>query len=185
MESLKHIKCSLVSQVENQLNDLKKANTKELGEVIDMIKDLEEAMYYCSIIKAMEESKKEKEEAQNSSFNNINYYMEPAHGGDISSSSGIHNYTPYMEYAPYMMRDKDWRENRLYNSADRTYNSRRMYMESKQNQATEQQSMKELEHYIKDLGDDLTDMIRDSSSEEKQVLSSKLQQLASKVNSAK
>ena len=42
--------------------------------------------------------------------------------------------------------------------------------------------MKELEHYIKDLGDDLTDMIRDSSTEEKQVLSSKLQQLATKVN---
>jgi hypothetical protein len=32
-----------------------------LGEVIDMIKDLEEAMYYCSIIDAMDKTK-EKEE---------------------------------------------------------------------------------------------------------------------------
>ena len=113
------------------------------------------------------DSKEDKEQK----YSSINYYMEP----------GVKNYTPYMEYAPYMMRDDKWRDARLYNTADRTYNSRRMYMESKQNQATDQQSMKELEHYIKDLGDDLTDMIRDSSTEEKQVLSTKLQQLASKV----
>ena len=180
MEQLKSIKQCLVSSVQTQLGDLKKTDAKELGEVIDMIKDLEEAMYYCAIIKAMEESKEEKEKDQ---YNNINYYMEPHYYDGSSSSMPSKNYTPYMEYAPYMMRDKDWREARLYNSSDRTYNSRRMYMESKQNQATEQQSMKELEHYIKDLGDDLTDMIRDSSVEEKQVLSNKLQQLASKVNS--
>ena len=160
MEQLKSIKQCLVGQVQSQLGDLKKTNTKELGEVIDMIKDLEEAMYYCSIIKAMEDSKEENE----------------------SYSNDIHRYTPYMEYAPYMMRDKNWRDARLYDNADRTYNSRRMYMESKQNQATDQQAMKELEHYIKDLGDDLTDMIRDSSTEEKQLLSTKLQQLATKVN---
>ena len=167
MDKLKNIKCTLVSQVQSELTDMKKVNTKELGEVIDMIKDLEEAMYYCSIIQAMEDNKEDKEQK----YSSINYYMEP----------GVKNYTPYMEYAPYMMRDEKWRDTRLYNTADRTYNSRRMYMESKQNQATDQQSMKELEHYIKDLGDDLTDMIRDSSTEEKQVLSTKLQQLASKV----
>ena len=180
MEQLKNIKQCLVSSVQTQLGDLKKTDAKELGEVIDMIKDLEEAMYYCAITKAMEESKKDKEQEQ---YNNINYYMEPHYyDGSNSGMSGTRSYTPYMEYAPYMMRDKDWREARLYNTSDRTYNSRRMYMESKQNQATDQQSMKELEHYIKDLGDDLTDMIRDSSPEEKQVLSSKLQTLATKVN---
>ena len=50
MDKLKNIKCTLVSQVQSELTDMKKVNTKELGEVIDMIKDLEEAMYYCSII---------------------------------------------------------------------------------------------------------------------------------------
>ena len=184
MEQLKSIKHTLVSQVQTQLSDLKKVDAKELGEVIDMIKDLEEAMYYCSIIKAMEESKEEK---KNESYNNINYYMEPSNsGGNMKyypSSDGMRHYTPYMEYAPYMMRDEKWRDARLYNNADHSYNSRRMYMESKQNQATDQQSMKELEHYIKDLGDDLTDMIRDSSPEEKQLLSAKLQQLAGKVTS--
>lgn len=185
MEHLKSIKQCLVSQVQNQCSDLKKTDTKELGEVIDMIKDLEEAMYYCAIIEAMEESKEEKE---GQSYNNINYYMEPhtytggyGLGGSMTGPQQK-SYVPYMEYAPYMMRDEKWRDARLYNTADRTYNSRRMYMESKQNQATDQQAMKELEHYIKDLGDDLTDMIRDSSPEEKQLLSTKLQTLATKVN---
>jgi hypothetical protein len=37
------------------MGDLKKVDTKELGEVIDMIKDLAETMYYCEIYKQMEE----------------------------------------------------------------------------------------------------------------------------------
>lgn len=44
--------------------------------------------------------------------------------------------------------------------------------------------MKELEHYITDLGEDLTDMVKESSMEERQVLSSKLQQLATKINNS-
>ena len=62
MEKLKVIKERLVSCVEGEMSkDLSCVNTEELGEVIDMIKDLEEAMYYCSVTKAMEESKEEKE----------------------------------------------------------------------------------------------------------------------------
>ena len=37
-------------------------DTKELGEVVDMVKDLSEAEYYARIAKAMEESEKEDEE---------------------------------------------------------------------------------------------------------------------------
>jgi len=64
MEQLKNIKQCLVSSVQTQLGDLKKTDAKELGEVIDMIKDLEEAMYYCSIIEAMEKSQSEKKDSQ-------------------------------------------------------------------------------------------------------------------------
>ncbi len=152
MEQLKEIKQCLVSAVQSQLSDLKKVNAKELGEVIDAIKDLEEAMYYCSIIKAMEDSK------------------EP---------ETRHYYTPYMEYAPYMMRDKEWRENHL-NNEGRSYYSRRMYMENRQ-MGDDQKAMKELEHYMRDLSDDIAEMIEKSTLEEKQALSNKLQQLAQKV----
>lgn len=172
MEQLKSIKQCLVSQVQTQLGDLKKTNAKELGEVIDMIKDLEEAMYYCSITKAMEDKQDETK-----SQNNINYYM------DYSSDqhSGVKKYTPYMEYAPYMMRDDKWRDTHLYDG--RSGNSRRMYMEGKMGHTSNDvQSMKELETYLKDLSDDVIDMVKESSPEEKQVLSTKLQALASKVN---
>ena len=58
MERLKKMKETLMCAVESEINgDLKHVDTKELGEAIDMIKDLEEAMYYCSIVKAMEENK--------------------------------------------------------------------------------------------------------------------------------
>jgi hypothetical protein len=32
---------------------LSEVDTKELGEAIDMIKDLEEAIYYCTVTEAM------------------------------------------------------------------------------------------------------------------------------------
>ena len=193
MEQLKTIKQCLVSAVQTQLGDLKKTDAKELGEVIDMIKDLEEAMYYCSITEAMEKSAEEKEQGNM----NVNYYMEPMYyrgqsrdsmgrytsdsnqSGSMGQSSGARNYVPYMEYAPYMMRDNRWRDEHF---GDKSGMSRRMYMEGKQYHGDDQQSMKELEHYINDLGEDLTDMIKESSTEEKQVLSTKLQQLATKIN---
>lgn len=55
MERLKMMKDCLIAQVEAQMENLEKVDTHELGEAIDIIKDLEEAMYYCSIVKAMEE----------------------------------------------------------------------------------------------------------------------------------
>ena len=61
MERLKAMKNTLMACVEGQLGNLQEVDTHELGEAIDMIKDLEEALYYCSITKAMEDSKKEEE----------------------------------------------------------------------------------------------------------------------------
>lgn len=55
MEKLKHIKHKLVELVEVELDEhLEYVDTKELGEVIDMIKDLAEAIYYCTVTEAME-----------------------------------------------------------------------------------------------------------------------------------
>lgn len=191
MEELRDIEKCLISQIQAQCGDLKKVNAKELGEVVDMVKDLEEAIYYCSITEAMEKSAEAKEHNMN-----VNYYMEGDMGrmyydgqarnndGTYTSSNNNNNnryYVPYMEYAPYMMRDDKWRNEHF---GDRSGMSRRMYMEGKMYHGDDQQSMKELEHYIKDLGEDLTDMVKESTMEERQVLSSKLQQLATKINNS-
>lgn len=43
----------LICQVEKQMECLDCVDTKELGEVIDMIKDLSEAIYYDLVAEAM------------------------------------------------------------------------------------------------------------------------------------
>ena len=201
MEQLRNIEQCLIGSVQGQMGDLKKVNAKEMGEVIDMIKDLEEAMYYCSIIEAMDKTKEKEEHSQ--APMNISYYMEGGNGtsggthyydgqsrnsdGQFTGSGNVHNYVPYMEYAPYMMRDKDWREDHLnygdgeMSSNGRSYYSRRMYMEGKNAGADDQKSMKDLDHYVKDLGEDLTEMITKATPEEKQILSTKLAQLSAKI----
>lgn len=59
MEQLKLMKQQIMSAVQGQLGHIDTADTKELGEAIDMIKDIAEAEYYCSIVKAMEEKEHE------------------------------------------------------------------------------------------------------------------------------
>lgn len=52
---MERIKECLKACVESQLSNLNNVDTHELGEVIDMLKDLSEICYYDSITKAMEE----------------------------------------------------------------------------------------------------------------------------------
>lgn len=72
-ESLKTMKDQLMSCVQGQLGDISRVDAHELGEAVDMIKDLAEAIYYCTITESMEKAEKE-EQAQ---VNNINYYTTP------------------------------------------------------------------------------------------------------------
>jgi hypothetical protein len=54
MEKLHYMKKMLEHCAAKEMENIENVDTEELGEVIDMIKDLEEAMYYHSIRKAME-----------------------------------------------------------------------------------------------------------------------------------
>lgn len=89
-EQLDAMKSSLMSVAQAQMGDLEHVCAEELGEVIDMIKDIEEAKYYCAITKAMEDrDKNEKteekintalllEKMKNPSIpENMNYYGGP------------------------------------------------------------------------------------------------------------
>ena len=71
MERLEKMKDCLIACVESQIyNNLEQVDTKELGEAIDMIKDLAETMYYWTVTEAM--VKKEKEVPEEA-----HYYYEP------------------------------------------------------------------------------------------------------------
>ena len=57
MEKLKAMTEMLMACAEDQMTHLEEVDAKELGEVVDMIKDLEETIYYCTIVEAMKQSK--------------------------------------------------------------------------------------------------------------------------------
>lgn len=55
MHRIKMIKECLIDQVMEQMGHPEQVSAEELGEVIDMIKDLEEVCYYHHKVKELEE----------------------------------------------------------------------------------------------------------------------------------
>ncbi len=206
MERLKHIKESLISCVQSQMGDLNHVDTHELGEAIDMIKDMEEAIYYCSISKAME--KKEEEDKHSNHmpqyvpFYVNDYYnhrdMDREYGRMYFEERnmmdrGMRSRDESGRYLDRGDRDRD-RNNEYRDSRREQYPmeirdvregkspiSRKNYMESKELHQGMSVQMKELEKYLQELSQDITEMIRDASPEEKAVLQQKLSTLATKI----
>lgn len=196
-ERLKHMKETLMCAVEVQLCDLGEVDTKELGEAIDMIKDLEEAIYYCTVTEAMNNSSHEMEfemkkggHHQQENGDSRMYYADDgrrrrsdgtfyADSGNNSSSSpsGMNSSNGRNYYDDPGM----WRDER----EGRSYNSRRMYMEAKDMKRDKATQLRELEKYMQELSQDITEMIADASPEEKQYLEKKITALASKIGQMK
>ena len=194
MERFKQIKEALIGCIQAQVGQgLKEVDTKELGEAIDMLKDMEEAMYYCSIVKAMEESKeeekyKEKFFSMNPQYNRMMYSGEGKDnmphndknrmyydgGGNSSNSGGSGNFHDWEHY-PYPAEIRDYREGK-------SPITRRTYLESKEMHHEKSKQMQELEKYAKELTEDILEMVNGASPEERQILSQKLTALAGKVN---
>lgn len=179
MEELKTMKQQFISAVQGELaKGINKIDTHEMGEVVDMIKDLSEAIYYCSVSDAMSDSSQEDK----------NYYMD--------KYLPTKYYTSYPRYYDERDRDREIYNGRMYftepksnvivrsMSRDmregRSPMSRKMFMEVKENGSVDG-SMKELEHYMKDLSEDIVEMIENLSDEERVVVKQKLSSLANKI----
>ena len=204
MEKLKRLKEMLMDGVASETSKgLQSVNKEELGEAIDMIKDIEEIIYYCSITKAMEEKEKENEYMQKhySSMNYPMYY----NGGNSSNSGGNRNYSGdgrmwydggSSSYANtssggnnargggsrgysdgWVMAPFDARDYR----EGRSYMTRKNYMEGKEMHHDKVKQMQELDKYVQELTDDVLEMIHDASPEEKIALSQKMTTLANKI----
>ena len=177
MERLKNIKNSLISCVESQMGDLRNADAQELGEVIDMVKDMEEAIYYCTITKAMEENKEEeKYRKRYGEYLPREVYYPSEWGRDVDKKFGRMYFTDPSQpiHSSYPSEFRDVREGR-------SPISRKMYMESKEMHKGTPQQMKELEKYIQELSQDIVEMIKDATPEEKVMLQQKLSTLATKI----
>lgn len=210
MEKLKSMKETLVGCVQGQLCHLDTVDAKELGEVVDMIKDLEEAMYYCTITKSMEGKEKEGKYEKEIEHH---YYTEPR---DMDRRYGRmyypnYNYNYPMYFDEEMMYyngngnggnsgsnsnsssgnnargggSRGYQERPLEIMRDsregRSPMSRKTYMESKEMHQDKAVQMKELEKYMQELSKDITEMIHDASPEEKQMLQQRIQTLATKI----
>lgn len=175
MERLKNIKECLVAQIQGQMGNLSQVDAKELGEVVDMVKDMEEAIYYATITKAMEGKEHEKTERYYTPM----YYrdMDRYNDGRMyynENSTNMTNEPKYYTEKEYPIGLRDMREGR-------SPISRKMYMESKEMHHDKSKKMKELEKYMRELSDDIVEMIEDASPEEKQILQQKLDALISKI----
>lgn len=208
---LNHLKEKLVYAVEDQLANIDTADTKELGEAIDMIKDLEEAIYYCTITKSMEEASKKEKEGHNET---IHYYsekyipMEPympnippmyyrdmdrpngrmyydgGNGGSGNSGSGMGgNGGTRSYYDRYRMDMMGANPDRMRKDEreGRSPERRRSYMEGQSMNKDKVHQMQELNKYMQELATDMTEMIEKASPEEKQLLHQKITELAGKI----
>ena len=191
IERMKHMKETLMNCVSGQLGDLSSVDAKELGEAMDMIKDLSEAIYYCTITESMEKSDKEKKEYP---MNEYRYYpvdynryyrdMDREYGNmyytDYAmNNGGSRNYQDGNRQTPgesrnYPIELRDYREGR-------SPMTRKTYMERKMHGGAKEAQMHELEKYMQELTSDITEMIEGASSEEKQMLKTKISALATKI----
>ena len=191
-DRLKHMKETLMCAVEMQLCELGEVDTKELGEAIDMIKDLEEAIYYCTVTEAMTNPQKIEKRDHHQEYDEGRMYYSPSNssGGNMNSSNSNGGNTNSSSGRNYMERDRGYRmetdEPRWRDEREgRSYNNRRMYMEAKDMNKDKASQMRELEKYMQELGQDITEMISDASADEKAYLEKKISALAAKIGQMK
>lgn len=209
MEDLIKMKQKLVDCVQGQINNnLENASTEELGEAVDMIKDLSEAIYYCTITDAMhgENNKYAKQDTYyytermtpridyNKGYPDYNYnrsypgsgimYATAGSGGNSSGGNNAQGGGTRGYHDIYGMPEYPHQPPMLSSRDMREGNSpmyRKMYMEGKAMNKDKNSQMQELEKYMQELSQDITEMIKDASPEEKQLLQQKISTLSTKI----
>lgn len=183
-------------------NGLESVDTCEMGKVIDMIKDLAEAMYYRTLTKTMDESEDEEilkmfdRYGRDKRFYD-HYRYEDGRFAPKGRGTYRRNYDePMWHMTPEMYRDMDREQyGRMYytepthmhdSREGKSGMSRRTYMNTRDahkanTQQDKEAKMHDLEAYMRELSDDLTELIADMIPEEKNLAKSKLSTLVSKM----
>ena len=155
MHKLEWMKETIIEEVAKQFCNLEAVNTCELGEAVDIIKDLSEAIYYCTITEAMKEGDDWEDGRK--------YY-----GGKKTHPA---------EHMETHEGGEEWRSPH----EGRSPMSRKAYMESKAMHKDKAMQLQELEKYAQELTTDLIEMIDGATPEEKQYLSNRIATLATKI----
>ena len=192
--------CELEKGTEN-------VDTCEMGQVVDMIKDLNEAEYKAVIVKAMKKADEEeegydkillrelKEEYGEDAGRRFYDHYRYADGRFAPKGRGTYRRgyeePPYWHMTPEMYRDMDKENGRMYYTEpmyteSRYESAKRAYTESKElhkgNEPQDKEAkMRELEKYMKEMSDDLLNLMKGMSQEEMNMAKSKLSVLVSKM----
>ena len=193
--------CELEKGTEN-------VDTCEMGQVVDMIKDLNEAEYKAVIVKAMKKADEEKEEYDKMLLRELKeeygedagrrFYDHYRYSDGRFAPKGHGSYRrgyeepPYYHMTPEMYRDMDRDTNsRMYYTETGMNESgydraKRTYTETKEmhrgnTPEDKKAKMQELERYAKSLTEDVVEMVSDMSDEEKNLLRTKMQILMQKI----
>ena len=191
---------------EEATEGIDKVDTCEMGNVIDMIKDLSEAMYYRELTKTMQEYDPDEnmEMFERYGDGGKRFYDHYRYADGRFAPKGHGTYRrgyeepPYYHMTPEMYhRDMDRDMGRMYyteSSASgmrdaregRSGISRRAYMENKElhkanTQQDKEAKVRDLNTYMTELANDMTEIINDATPEEKSVLKSKLSALVTKI----
>ena len=193
--------CELEKGTEN-------VDTCEMGQVVDMIKDLNEAEYKAVIVKAMKKADEEKEEYDKMLLRELKeeygedsgrrYYDHYRYASGRFAPKGHGSYRrgyeepPYYHMTPEMYRDMDRdTHSRMYYTETGMNESgydraKRTYTETKEmhrgnTPEDKKAKMQELERYAKSLTEDVVEMVSDMSDEEKNLLRTKMQILMQKI----
>lgn len=194
-----------VSEFEKGIENV---DTSEMGEVVDMIKDLAEAEYHSIISKAMKKADEEGEEYDKELLRSLKaeygeesgrrYYDQYRYANGRFAPKGKGTYRRGYEEPPYYhmypeaehMRDIDRDYGKMYYTepmSESNYDrAKRNYTETKEMHKAntpedKEHKMKSLDSYTKELASDITGMVADMSAEEKNLLRTKLSTLVSKI----
>ena len=184
---------------------IENVDTCEMGKVVDMMKDLSEAMYYRTLTKAMDESTSEETLEMFERYGDGRRFYDKyryADGRFAPKGRGTYrrgydepyyHMTPemYREHDPEWYRDMDRKDGKMYYTEPITMESRydkakRGYEESKMTHKDntpehKQAKMKDLEMYLKELSEDVTQLLADATPEERSMVKNKMQVLTQKI----
>lgn len=182
MDKICEMKMTLENYISAQMANLADADTHELGEAIDMIKDLAEAEYYCEATKAMKNAGNELDEYDERMGYNPNRYSNGRYAPSRSTVNGRMGYTPmekeYLDgylHNPAQFRD-EMRERNHGDAYSEWKMARRHYTETHSPMDKQKMDMHTNEH-VSDVMMTIKDMWHEANPELRTEMKNKLQQL--------
>lgn len=178
MERLKAIKECLIAQVQAQMSNLECVDSEELGEVINAIHHLEEALYYASVTKAMKEASEEERDEVLMRYYPIDMRRRPSRNMLERRRYDAGEMMYYTDDGKYDHYDTD---KQLYHKGEQVDEAKGKYLKSKTSNSDKVSQMNSLEKYLQELASDMAEIVDGCSPEEKTLIHKKLTGLAAKL----